>query len=652
MIQLSRPATLYTMGVLALTLIPQWLNMSPWLSFLTVAAFLWRLASLRFHWKPLPVFARVIVAFAGLASVLTVHGVFWGRRAGSAMLAVMLAFKLLEMYRIRDARLLVSVCFFLATIQFLFYQSAQMLLYAAAVVISGLMTLMRVQRDDAFTGNPAAADARIPYANMKMIGKVLGISLPLALCLFFLFPRLSSPLWGIPEYALDGKSGLSDDMSPGSIQSLFIDDSPAFRVEFDGPAPAARELYWRGPVFWNFDGSTWSPMFWGWRRITPDLPDPRPTSYRYSVQLEPHERHWLFALDYPASIPRESLLTTDYMLRSKKAITSLKTYTMISEPDFTIDPRLLADYRAIALSVPEHLNPRSRAWIKELREQYPRDANLIRAVLNHFNDEEFYYSLDPPPLGLHAIDDFMFTTRDGYCEHYASTFTVLMRMAGIPARVVTGYQGGYFNAAGGYFLIRQSDAHAWSEVWVSGSGWTRVDPTAMVAPERIERGALDAFGWKRSWYDFTWLRSAKNSLDVAQHYWNRWVVAFDYDRQAGMFSSLGLKIASTRILVTGMLVLGGLALLLAWPMLRRVSSRKVRDPALQLYQVFLRRLEKLGIHSPPNEGAGELAQRASAQIPERGDAINRISKIYYLCRYARGGHKLLPKLKTLVSGFR
>ncbi len=652
MTTLSRPAVLSMMGVLALTLIPQWLKMSPWLSLVTIAAFLWRIASLRYRWKPLPVTVRVIVAFAGLAAVISVHGVFWGRRAGSTMLAVMLALKLLEAFRIRDGRLLVSVCFFLAAIQFLFYQSAQMLFYAGAVIVSGLIALMRLQREDAFAHDPASANAKVPYANMKMIGKVLAISLPLALSLFFLFPRLSSPLWGMPEYALDGKSGLADDMSPGSIQSLFIDDSPAFRVEFDGPVPPPRERYWRGPVFWNFDGSTWSPMFWGWRRISPEMPQALTTSYRYSVQLEPHERHWLFALDFPTVVPRNSLLTSDYMLRSKEAITSLKSYDMISEPGFTQDARLLRDFRAIALDLPDNLNPRSRNWIRDMRKKYPDDLPLIEAVLLHFNEQEFYYSLDPPSLGLHGVDDFMFETRDGYCEHYASAFTVLMRMAGIPTRVVTGYQGGYFSSAGGYFLVRQSDAHAWSEVWLSGSGWTRVDPTAMVAPERIDRGALDAFAGKRTWYDFTWLRSARNSLDLVQHYWNRWIVAFDYDRQAGMFSGFGLRQAGVNILVTVMLLMGSLALLIAWPLLRRISSRRVVDPAAQLYRSFLNRLEKLGVHSPPNEGAVELAERAGKQIPERSDAIKRISQMYYLCRYAPDGQRLLPSFRALVSSFR
>lgn len=649
---LSRTAAIYMMGVLAVTLIPQWLKMSVWLSLITLAAFMWRIGVIRFRWKPLPIVARVIVAFAGLAAVIAVHGVFWGRRAGSTMLAVMLALKLLEAFRIRDGRMLVSVCFFLAAIQFLFYQSPQMLIYAGGVILFGLITLMRLQRDDAFVHNPAAADAKAPFANMKMIARVLAISLPLALTLFFFFPRLSSPLWGMPEHALDGKSGLADDMSPGSIQSLFIDDSPAFRVEFTGRVPAPRELYWRGPVFWNFDGRTWSPIFWGYRRITPDLPKPLSTSYRYSVQLEPHERHWLFALDYPALLPADTLLTADYLLRSRKAVTSLLSYDMISEPGYISNARLLRDFRAIALDLPDGLNPRSRAWIEQMRKRFPGDRELVDAVLAYFNEQEFYYSLDPPPLGLHAVDDFMFDTRDGYCEHYSSAFTVLMRMAGIPARVVTGYQGGYFNSTGGYFLVRQSDAHAWSEVWLQGSGWTRADPTAMVAPERIERGALDAFAGKRTWYDFAWLRSARNSLDLAQHFWNRWVVAFDHDRQARLFSGFGLKRVGTRVLVTIMLALVCLALLMAWPFLHRLSVNKTHDPAAQLYQRFLRRLKKLGITSPPSEGAGELAERAGSSMPKRKDAIIRISQMYYLCRYAPGGHRLLPQLRSLVAGFK
>ena len=267
-------------------------------------------------------------------------------------------------------------------------------------------------------------------------------------------------------------------MSPGSIQSLFMDDSPAFRVQFKSAMPNHSDMYWRGPVFWDFNGRSWQSDYFKQNLMATDKPDPVDAPFRYEVQIEATEQHWLFALDYPALIPRGTQLTLDFQLLAKHPVTALREYIMASDPGFLDSPELKVTLRNAALELPEGFNPVTAEMMADWSEDNKNDTEIIRRALDYFNQEEFHYTLNPPLLSRHTVDEFLFETRQGFCEHYASAFTVMMRMAGIPARVVTGYQGGWYNSVGSYLLVRQSDAHAWSEVWLKGVGWTRIDPTA------------------------------------------------------------------------------------------------------------------------------------------------------------------------------
>ncbi len=648
---LSQKNVLASIGVLLMASMPQWTLMPAWLTAVSLAIIGWRVAALRYGWRPVPLWLRVILAFLMLALVVYSYGLFWGRRAGAAMLTMMLSAKLMETYRIRDARLLVSMCLFLAAAQFFFFREIYMLLYVVAVVIGAVVTLQWLQRDDAEQTSLSEPEIESPPLSdtVRSAIRMLVIALPLAALLFFLFPRLGSPFWGMPEDALDGKTGLSDTMSPGSIQSLFLDDSPAFRVTFDGPLPPPAERYWRGPVLWGYDGINWSPNNPGYRTRAPDrLPDPQPDSYRYTVQLEPHERRWLFALDYPTATPPGSGVSSDYMLFSYEPVVSVKSYQVVSEPRFTADPEIRASFRSLALGYPEHLNLRSQAWIAELRQQYSVDQELINAVLRHFNESQFFYSLTPPLLGRNRVDEFLFETREGYCEHYASTFTLLMRMAGIPARVVTGYQGGFYNRNANYLLVKQSDAHAWSEVWLDGLGWQRVDPTAAVAPQRIRQNIADTLGGKRTWYDFAWVRSVRNSIDVIQHQWNQWIISFDAKKQGLLVGKLGLPFPDQAILVVLLLLLGLVTGALVRPLIRSFNLKREQDVALKLYRRFRKRLARLGVRSGPQDTPGELIGRAVLQLPERTAALQKIGDLYLRSRYGSQPH-LLEDLRTALN---
>jgi protein-glutamine gamma-glutamyltransferase len=321
---------------------------------------------------------------------------------------------------------------------------------------------------------------------------MLAFAAPVALVMFLLFPRVPGPFWALPSRSAAGLTGLSDEMSPGMISQLIQSDEIAFRVSFEGPEPPQSALYWRGPVLERFDGSTWRDLE-RLPQLSPRM-QLRGPSFRYRITLEPHGRAWLLALDFPARwSDRDAMLTNEFQLVSRRPIDSAHALEIESWPEASPEPELSPLLRMRNLQQPEGRNPRSTELAIALRAAAGSDAAFVDAVLRHFREQPFVYTLQPPLLGsVHPVDEFMFRTRRGFCEHYASAFTLMARAAGVPARVVTGYQGGEVNPISNRLVVRQSDAHAWSEVWLEGRGWTRVDPTGAVAPNRIELSLGDA----------------------------------------------------------------------------------------------------------------------------------------------------------------
>ncbi len=643
---------LWVITTLVVAAMPQFVLMSLPLAMACLFPVLWRIMAELKDWQPLPAWIRYFAVGLALALLAFSYGDLFGRRASVSLLTIMLCLKLLECHRIRDARLVVSFSFFLCTTQFLFAQGLIMPLYGAATVLLGLVALAQLQRVEAFSNKQKIPASSAPLlAELGFSLRLLLLALPVCLAFFVLFPRWGSPLWGVPETTLDARSGLSDNMSPGSIENLFMDDSTAFRVEFTGNPPSQADLYWRGPVFWRYDGRTWSSSFYGRNIAAAALPEETDTSWRYRVQLEPNERNWLFALDYPTAAPPDARITLDFQLLQRQPVTQLVQYNMVSDPNFTDTPELQMTIRSMALEVPDKLNPRTREMIEQWRSETPQDAALIRRALDWFNQEPFHYALNAPLLGSQAIDSFLFDTRTGYCEHYASAFTVMMRMAGIPARIVTGYQGGWYNTAADYYLIRQSDAHAWSEVWLEGSGWTRVDPTAAVSPLRVERGSLGAINQPRHMLDFSWVRSLRNSVDVMEKRWNTWVIDYNHQRQTRLFEGLGLgQMRPLDLVILLFAVLGVLAIILL-PILLRTRGPNSRDPVQQVWQKYLKRLKQTGFQPWPSQGAEELARAAEVELPEQADKIRRISDLYNRLRYAPEP-PALQELRVAVREFR
>ncbi len=621
----------WTVAAMLVAALPHLAEMPLGLAGLVVAAAAWRLAAAHSGWQPPPRWLRLMLTVGAVALVVFTLGALWGRRTAATLLCVMLAAKMFEMFRLRDLRMVASVCFFLIATHFLFNERLFYLVYLAAGAMVAVTALIQIQRyeDSVLSGTTV----RVPDHRrlIRQGALMVAAALPVALTLFVLFPRLAQPLWGLPEQVMDGRTGLSDSMSPGSIANLFLDDSPAFRAEFEDQPPPPQERYWRGPVLWHFDGSTWRQSQFASRQ--PAIPvEAASDSIRYSIQLEPHEQRWLFVLDYPVNAPPESHISLDYQLINRRPVTSLTQYEMVSTPDFLDMPGLHENLRRQALALPSERNPRTLERARELRERYPDDRDLVGAVLRWFNEEEFFYSLETTPTGRHGADEFLFDLRVGYCEHYASAFAILMRAAGVPTRVVTGYQGGDWQPNGRYLLIRQSDAHAWTEVWLEESGWTRVDPTSAVAPDRIDQGSRGAIGQSRHLLDTDWLRNLRNRYDRFQHLWNRWILGFDAERQRRLLERLGMPDTRPGAIAAVMVV--ALAGVIATVMLVLLGrSWRQTDPLLRAWLRLQRRLQKAGIRRASGETPLELLERAADALPDHTVELQELAELYGHARY-------------------
>ena len=643
---------MWTLAVLGVSISLQLPRMPPWIAVITLIPFAWRVCAEWRDWPPLPGIVRIPALAIALLALFFSYGEIFGRTAAVSLLALMLCIKLLETYKIRDARVIVSFCLFLCVTQYLFDQGVLMPIYGALVVATSLIALSHLHRREAFRPRDEVPMlGKSIFSELKFSFRVLLLALPAAVALFLLFPRWTSPLWGVPESTLDAKTGLSDRMSPGTIQQLFMDDGAAFRVEFHGPVPSPAELYWRGPVFWDYDGREWTTSFWSRNIEARQQPEPNSGRFHYTVQLEPNERRWLFALDYPTRVPQGTRLTLDYQLYRDKAVTQLLRYDMSSDPTFRDSPTLSEVLKNSALDLPPDLNPRTRELVADWRRDLPSDEAFAQRILRHFREEPFHYTLNPPLLGYNTVDDFLFSTRQGYCEHYASAFTVMMRMAGVPARVVTGYQGGWYNEFGDYLLVKQSDAHAWSEIWLEGRGWTRVDPTAAVSPLRVQSGSFGAITEPRHVLDYAWFRSIRNGFDVVQRGWNDWVIDFGAAEQKRLFAPLGMPEMGPAALV-GVLVVVFIAISLALlPVILRIQGPMARSPLQKAWQRFLRRLEKAGVEITPAMGASSIAETASRKLASQSGEIDHIARLYNLYRYSPTPPDL-KEITATVSSFR
>jgi transglutaminase-like putative cysteine protease len=596
--------------------------------------------------KPLPGRAWLWpLLFGAGGAVWLQHGTIFGRDAGVLMLLLLMALKLLEMRAKRDVFVVIFLCFFILLTLFLFSQALGTAFITLIAVLLLFFVLTSVNLID--TDLPARA-------KLALVGLVMLKAVPLTIVLFLLFPRLSGPLWGLPGGGGDSaRTGLSNSMAPGAVGRLLESDEIAFRVRFAGRAPNNDALYWRGPTFGFFSGRTWSPLP-GRATLPPAAIDVDARSaVDYTVTLEPHSRDWVFALEMTDARGRVGDLnvnsTPEGQLVANGLITSRMRYDLRSFTRYTIDRQLGRVALQPWVQLPPGFNPRTLQYALDLRRRTPGadtragDPALVQAVLLLFRNGGFNYTLTPPLLGKNSVDDFLFETRAGYCEHYASAFVTVMRALDIPARVVTGYQGGEFNPVDGFLTVRQSDAHAWAEVWLDGRGWVRIDPTAAVAPDRIERGAPQlardaaAAGTLGNVAAFDWLRRALFSVrlnwEALQNAWNQWVLSYSPDRQRALLSRLGLE-PDWRSLAQALAL--SLAALLGALAYFSLKHRVEHDPLGEAYARLRGRLAASGIAVAPSLGPRALADVAAAALdPAAREAMRRLLHDYEQLRYAR-----------------
>lgn len=551
-------------------------------------------------------------------------GTIFGRDPGSVLACAMLALKLVETETRRDARAAVCFSSFVLMSALLFQSTLGFTLLLVAALCIILAALRELESERAAPWQPALQQ------DLRGGALALAASVPLALCVFLFFPRLGSPLWGAPGDAM-ARTGLSDSMAPGTMQDLLLDETPAFRVNFVGSAPPRSDMYWRGPVLWHFDGSAWT---------RPELVASSPHSadvkaqgslVSYEVSLEPTQRRWLLALDVPMSAPEGAVRGADMSVVNHRPIDSLLHYEMVSSPHYQLEVELDATHRRLALQLPDGFDPRARELAQRWRAELPDDPAVVRAALKLFHDE-FTYTLNPPLLAHDSVDDFLFGTREGFCEHFASAFTFLMRAARIPARVVTGYQGGHYNKAADYWIVRQSDAHAWAEVWMNGRGWVRVDPTSAVSPQRVELGAHAAAGATAAWYQANWLLTVRNQFDLVNRLWDSAVVQFSALRQQGLLTSFGVEKAEYSHLMAVLIAVSTLLLgMFAWMVLR--APRATHDTLDAAYAGLCRKLARAGLPPKATEGPIALRTRVGTLWPQQSDLAELLAD-YATLRYA------------------
>jgi transglutaminase-like putative cysteine protease len=633
----------WLLAVAVATVGPHIEHLPLWLSLLAGVLLVWR-GGLWHRRAPLP--ARWLLILFVIGGVVGIgwqfHSLF-GRDAGVALLVLFMALKLMEVHTRRDAVAVVMLGYFLLLTHYFYSQSIPTGLWLLTTSTLLTSTLIRLH------GGAQPVKTIVGYATL-----LLAQALPFMLILYLLFPRISGPLWGLPQDAYAGLTGISDKMAPGSLSNLTQSSAIAFRVQFKfaDDLPEKADRYWRGPVFDDYDGLTWrSRPLPAHAALSAPSVEATGRSYDYVSTLEAHKQRWLLALDLPLVLPPNSELSPTLETLNREPVLNRTRVAFRSAVDFRVNliesPLILRQ----ALRLPPGINPRSRALAEKWRVQTRSPEQIVDAALTMFRQEAFFYTLRPPLLGQHAMDEFLFVTRSGFCEHYASAFVFLMRAAGVPARVVAGYQGGELNPIDGLLTVRQSDAHAWTEVWLAKQGWVRVDPTAAVAPSRVTQGIDAALPAGEPLpalvrIDVGWLRDMRNRWEAANNAWNQWVLGYNPQRQRELLSQLGFKEPDWRSMTAALALLCGAALLLVtfWTLYQRNTA----DPAQRAWRRYCRRLQRYGIHRGAWEGPLEFAARVAHERPELAALIQEAAQCYADLRYGKGdrrqeGLRLLKK---------
>ena len=646
---LPQQAVFWVVLSIALVITPHMARFPLWSVFLIAALFIWRLLCIKHpRWLP-PKWLLLLIIILAAWGLFMHFGTVFGKTAGSVFLSLLLAIKLHESRSRRDYMLLIALSFFIIVTNFLFSQSIPTVLFMLLSVIVLLMSMIHINLPDSHSLSQRD--------KLKLAGRMLLQALPLMLIMFVLFPRISGPLWQLPQEKNVAVSGLSDHMTPGNISALIQSSALAFRAEFDGQPPPQPQLYWRALVLWYFDGRSWER---GKANPTPQASiEPQAAPISYQITLEPHQQDWLFALDMPLEVPEHISYSNNFELKADDKISSLYQYRLSSVAEYMIQPQLSPWERSAGLKTPLEGNPQTRELGQQLAQQYNQPQQIVNQVLAMFNAEDYHYTLNPPLTpGADSVDQFLFQTRRGFCEHYAGSFALLMRAAGIPARVVLGYQGGTLNPLNQMVTVRQSDAHAWVEVWLAQQGWVRVDPTAAIAPQRIERNlnaALDASEVRPLHMQLNsgLLQQLVFYWDAMDNQWKQWVIGYDDALQQALLNKLFNQKLPFAEIILYMVVSFMLMLLLISLFIMRPWKRVRLEPVQRSYQQFCHKLAQRGVQRHDYEGPQDFAQRAARQLPQQAASIELISRLYMRLRYQPGSsEKLLAQFQQLVKKFK
>lgn len=637
--------TLFLLLVLAWTLLPQAGRVPAWCAAFTLGALLWR-ARLAWLARPLPRRAWLVIGLlAATGATLWSHHTLLGKQAGLTLLMALTALKTLELHARRDAVVVFFLGFFAVLANFLYSQSLGVAL-AMVLSVLGLFTAL------ALAHMPAGLPPLRQAAGLAVRHAAIGT--PLVVLLFLFFPRLP-PLWGMPSDA-GGRTGLSDEMALGQVAELASDDAIALRVHFNGPSPAQDQLYFRGPVLRLYDGRRWLADDGG-ISPTPDGSPPRaaplalsldqPVSY--DITIEPLRVTTLPLLEFSAHVPDpppglQLALRDDLVWRTQRPLSDrwrLRTTAFLVQRYLPQGPSPVRD---IDTYLPPGAHPRTRTWASALRQRINASPQAPRpwvdAVLTHIHDAGYVYTLAPGNTQGDAVDSFWLDSRAGFCEHFSSAFVVVMRALGVPARIVTGYQGGTVNPIDGLLEVRQSDAHAWAEIWLPDRGWTRIDPTAAVAPERIRqsmrlRAPAGFVGGALAQLSPDLIQQLRQAWSALDNRWNQWVLNYSRNRQFELLSALGWTSPDLMALArVSLWVLGGLGLIgalwAAWDGRRGTGQT---DPWLRAQQRLQRALARRGLAVPSHCPPAQLAQTVLSHWPDDGTTLARLLHTLSTQRY-------------------
>ena len=656
-IQPDKQALIALMCAFLLAVSPHVTRLPVWLAGLAIIVFSWSYKIVTAKGRQPGSILRIIFLFTVIFFLFKHYHTLLGRDAGVAMLIALTLLKFFELKSQRDFMLVVFLCMFIVLTSFLYSQSIWLGIYLLAVVIILFAVMMylnhRVRHD--------------LLGMLKRAASLVMMGLPIAVLLFVLFPRLPGGLFGLPGDSHSGLTGMSDTMKPGSINELNMSENVAFRVEFSASVPAAKQRYWRGLVLEQYQMGTWKEhgedeVIENQIRYSPD------DVVEYSILQEASNKKWVFALDIPLARPADLVWGRGQTLRSIGTLRERKEQKLQSATDYEF-VGVTEKERQRNMDTSSVTGERVKQLARELYSNSSSNNEYINSVLSFYRNNNFIYSLQPPLLGEHPLETFMLDTRKGYCEHYASSFTMMMRLAGIPARVVIGYQGGEWNEQGGYMIVRQSDAHAWSEVWNEKRGWIRVDPTSAVAPERIEYGLsairqLVEQGQQLGNLTGDQLQSVlSGSLlnktikdlrlfwDGVNTRWYKWVIDYGAENQTVLLKWIGFAQTNWSKLVYLLVALVSVVVSLqAWFLFHR---KKIVDPTEILYQKFCHRLSRIGIVRSPSEGPAELARRVIKLRPDLQQMVRPVTEAYIAIQYAgKTGLDRQQQLRQAVDNFR